>query len=66
MNKEQQERSVVLLKATLDILNKCDEGPYVQNALEMTAIWDEVECDGYCLKEEVEQLIEEIGIKITH
>lgn len=61
MTKEQQERAKTLLQATSDILNKCDKGIYVKNVLEMTAVWDEAECDGLCLKEEIEFLIEEIN-----
>lgn len=54
------ERKEILLKATYDILKKCDEGPYVKNVLETTAIWDEAECDGFCLMEEIS---EELGIE---
>jgi len=61
LTEEHQRQSLVLLQATLDILNKCDEGSYVKNVMETTAIWDDVECDGYCLKEEIEQLLEELN-----
>ena len=60
MTEEQQIRAKILLQATIDILKKCDEGMYVKNVLEVTAKWDGVECDGYCLKEELEQLMEEV------
>lgn len=50
-------RAKVLLKATLDILKKCDEGPYVKNVMSTTAIWDGVECDGGCLMEEIETFL---------
>lgn len=62
MDLESQERALILMKATLDILNKCDEGPYVKNVLETTAIWDEAECDGYCLKDELEDLLTQVGV----
>lgn len=52
-----EDRRDILLRATLDILKKCDEGPYVKNVLEVTAIWDEAECDGYCLMGEIEDLL---------
>jgi len=61
MNIPQQERAKILLKATLDILKKCDETPYVVSVFEATAIWDEAECDGYCLKEEIGELLTDIN-----
>ena len=60
MNEEQQKRALILLKATLDILNKCIESRYVLDVASVTAIWDNAECDGYCLKEEVEELLESL------
>jgi hypothetical protein len=55
--KEQVERAEILLKATLDILTKCDNSRNVLNVMSTTAVWDEAECDGYCLKEEIEELL---------
>lgn len=52
-----EDRKITLLKATLDILKKVGKSKYVVNALETTAIWDDVECDGYCLMEEIEELL---------
>ena len=60
MTDEQQTRAKMLLQATIDILEKCDKGIYVKNVFEQTATWDGVECDGYCLKEELEELMEEV------
>ena len=60
MSNEQQEQSLKLLKATLDILKQCNESAYVKDVMEVTAIWDEAECDGNCLMEEVEALVEEL------
>jgi hypothetical protein len=60
MTEEQQERAKILLQATIDILKKCDEGMYVKNVLEVTAEWDGVECDGYCLFEEVKGLMADV------
>ena len=37
----------VLLKATYDLLHKCDDSYYVLNVLEQTTVYDGVECDGY-------------------
>ena len=60
MSEQQQIQAEKLLKATLDILKQCYESPYVLNVMEVTAIWDSVECDGHCLLSEVEDLLEEI------
>lgn len=51
-------RAEVLLKATRDLLRKCDDGPFVKNALEETVFYDEADCDGFCLMEDIEQWIE--------
>lgn len=59
-NSDLNERAKVLLKATLDILKECDEGPYEKNALEVCAEWDGVQCDGYCLMEEIEDLLSQL------
>ena len=60
MTEEQKVRAKILMKATIDILKKCDEGMYVKNVLAVTAEWDGVECDGYYLKEDLEGLMEEV------
>lgn len=60
-NEEILERAKILLKATYDILQKQKDSPYVLNILCQTAIWDGVECDGYCLYEDIEALLEEMG-----
>jgi hypothetical protein len=57
----ERNRCVVLLKATLEILRKADEGPFVHNVLELTAHYDGTECDGLCLKDDIENLLEELG-----
>lgn len=48
----------VLLKATYELLSKCDDSSYVLNVLEQTTVYDGVECDGYCLMEDIENLLE--------
>ncbi len=60
ISKENQDRALVLLKATLDILNKSEQSSHVINVMELTANWDDTECDGYCLKGDIECLLEEI------
>lgn len=61
MNNSTYERAQVLLQATLDILKECHDGPYVKDVLSTTAIWDGVECDGRCLMEEIECLLQVLG-----
>ena len=53
-----EDRATVLLKAVLEILNKCDEGPYVKDFFCETAFYDETDCDGYCLKDDIEFFLE--------
>ena len=60
MTQKQQDRAKILLKATLDILNKCDEGVSVKNVMEVTAFWDDANCDGECLKDDISDLMYEI------
>jgi len=62
MTKQQEERAKILLKATHDILKKCDEAIFVQDVMSVTAIWDEAECDGNCLMEEIGELIKEMEV----
>lgn len=47
-------RAETLLKATYRLLEKCEESPFVQDPLEMTITYDEAECDGYCLMNDIE------------
>jgi len=61
MTPKQQERAKVLLKATFDILYQCEKTPYVENVMEVTANYDETECDGNCLKDDIEYLLDEIN-----
>ena len=51
---KENERAKVLLKATLDLLQKQKDSYYVLNLLEMTSFYDEAECDGYCLFDDIE------------
>ena len=48
-----EDRKTVLLKAALDLLKKCGEGPYVKNALTETVFYDGVDCDGGCLANDI-------------
>lgn len=53
-----EKRAKILLKAAYDLLHKQTESFYVLNLLTETAVWDGVECDGYCLMEEIAELLD--------
>ena len=55
---EALERATILLKATYEMLKQQEDSPIVLNILEQTAVWDGVECDGYCLKDEIKDWFE--------
>lgn len=56
-------RAKVLMQAFIDMFNSQDKTIYVIGIQEATAEWDGCECDATCLKEEMEELIEEIKEK---
>jgi hypothetical protein len=45
------ERAETLLRATYDLLKKCNNGPFGKNALEETVFYDGADCDGFCLND---------------
>lgn len=51
-------RARELLEATYELLQRQDESPWVLNLLEETVYYDEAECDGGCLMEDIEDLLE--------
>lgn len=53
------ERATILLKAVHDLLQKQEEFPYVLNLLAETIFYDEAECDGNCLKYDIEYWFDE-------
>ena len=54
-------RAMILLKAAYDLLSKQTESGYVLNILEQTVYYDDAECDGLCLMDDIEYLLEEIN-----
>ena len=52
------DRKDVLLRAAYDILKRCAEGPYVVSPSEVCARWDDANCSGDCLMEEIACLLE--------
>ena len=54
------DRARTLLKATYELLNKQAESYYVLNILEETIFYDNAECDGGCLMEDIDEFFFEI------
>lgn len=52
-----EDRKDILLRAAYDILKRCDDGPYVKDPLGVCARWDNANCDGGCLMEEIADLL---------
>lgn len=57
---ETNERAITLLKACKELLNKQNESAYVLNLLETTVYYDEADCDGNCLLEDIDALLFEM------
>lgn len=55
-----EDRKVTLLRACLQLLQKQDESPYVLDILGETVYYDEADCDGYCLMEDIKTELDEI------
>ena len=54
-------RSKTLLKATYELLKKQESNFYVLNLLSETTYYDESECDGSCLMDDIEAWNEEFA-----
>ena len=54
------ERAVILLKAARELLSKQYKSHYVLNMLETTVFYDDAECDGSCLIDDIGYLLDEI------
>jgi hypothetical protein len=57
---ENLERAVILLKAAKELLSKQRNSYYVLNMLEETVYYDDAECDGSCLIDDIGYLLDEI------
>jgi hypothetical protein len=55
----QFDRATVLLTATATLFKKQKDSKTVLNILEETSIYDDTECDGFCLLEDINSLIED-------
>lgn len=54
------ERAILLLRKVVELFDKQDETIYVLNILEQMVTYDRVECDGYCLKDDIEFLLSDL------
>ena len=46
-------RNQILLRAAYDMLKKCHDSDYVISPMETTVFYDEADCDGHCLMEDI-------------
>ena len=46
-------RKEILLRAAYDLLTKCEEAQFVQDACSTHIFYDDAECDGSCLREDI-------------
>ena len=53
-------RAKTLLKATKDLLEKQENSYYVLNLLDETVFYDGAECDGTCLKDDIDYWFDEL------
>jgi hypothetical protein len=56
----EEDRKVTLLKACRELLQKQNRSSYVLDLLSETVYYDEAECDGNCLLDDIEI---ELGLK---
>ena len=54
------DRKVTLLTACYDMLRKCNDADYVISPMETTVFYDEADCGGFCLMEDIAM---ELGIE---
>jgi hypothetical protein len=48
------DRKTILLQAAYALLKKQRQSSYVLNLLEETVVYDDADCDGFCLMEDIE------------
>ena len=62
---EGMDRKSYLLIVAYKLLRKQKKSPYVLNLLDTTVFYDDADCDGCCLMEDIKCCLEEEGIDIT-
>lgn len=58
MNELSYERALTLLRATRDLLDKQNHTRYVLNMLDELVYYDDAECDGACLLDDINIFLE--------
>lgn len=58
---EKASRAETLLIAVWKLLQKQNESPYVLNILSEIVVYDGAECDGSCLKDDIEYWFDEFS-----
>lgn len=58
---EQIKRAFELLEVTKKLITKSIESPIVVQFECLTETWDDAECDGYCLNDDIGHLMDEIN-----
>ena len=53
MNNNKIKRYKTLLKAAYELLKKQEKSEYTLDLLSETVFYDEADCDGYCLMEDI-------------
>jgi len=57
MESAPEDRSIILLRACYDLLKKQDNSGYTLDLLETEVFYDEANCDGMCLMEDIETFL---------
>ena len=56
-----QNRAIELLEAAKNLLEKQENSKYVLNMLEETVFYDDTECDGSCLLQDISDYLESVN-----
>ena len=59
-----EKRYITLLRAAHTLLKRQYDTGYVMNLLAETVFYDEAECNGYCLLDDIEYYFDEIGVEM--
>ena len=53
MTTPEPDRKTILLKAVYDMFQQAKDAHYVMSPLEIETHYDDADCDGYCLMEDI-------------
>ena len=57
-----EDRAMILLQACMNLLDKQKDSPFVLNLLTETVFYDETDCDGYCLSDDIRDFLMVKGV----